>query len=116
MHATRLILSESIMYQLIFRMADEKENGLTATKLSIGYRPKHRNGRLRFAIICSSNMNRSMEAHVQLMNLGFNVQSFGSGKTVKLPGASQNTPNIYEFGVLTYEEIRRDLAKKNKEL
>lgn len=92
------------------------DNVVEITKPTLGYRPKYRKGRLRFAICCSSNMNRSMEAHVQLMNLGFNVQSFGSGKSVKLPGPSQDRPNVYEFGGLTYAEIRRDLTRKNEQL
>jgi RNA polymerase II subunit A C-terminal domain phosphatase SSU72 len=83
---------------------------------TFAYRPPYRNGRLRFAISCSSNMNRSMEAHVQLMNSGFNVKSFGSGTTVKLPGPSPDRPNIYEFDGPTYEEIQRDLTRKNKDL
>jgi len=31
-----------------------------------------------FATVCSSNMNRSMEAHFQLQNKGYHVRSFGT--------------------------------------
>ncbi|XP_023323642.1 RNA polymerase II subunit A C-terminal domain phosphatase SSU72 isoform X4 [Eurytemora carolleeae] len=68
---------------------------------------------LRFAVVCSSNMNRSMEAHARLKKKGFNVRSFGTGDKIKLPGPSLNQPNVYEFGT-SYEEIHSDLARKDK--
>ena len=39
--------------------------------------------KLRFGVICSSNQNRSMEAHNVLQKKGFQVRSFGSGNQVK---------------------------------
>jgi len=68
---------------------------------------------LRLAVVCSSNMNRSMEAHARLQKKGYNVLSFGTGDKIKLPGPSVNQPNVYEFGT-SYEEIYQDLAKKDK--
>jgi len=70
---------------------------------------------LRIAVVCSSNMNRSMEAHARLQKKGFNVHSYGTGDKVKLPGPSASQPNVYEFGT-SYEEIWRDLANKDKTL
>lgn len=70
---------------------------------------------LRFAVVCSSNQNRSMEAHQILSKKGFNVKSFGSGNCVKLPGPSFDKPNVYEFNV-SYDEMFKDLSTKDKTL
>ncbi|CAH0557357.1 unnamed protein product [Brassicogethes aeneus] len=70
---------------------------------------------IRIAVICSSNMNRSMEAHGFLSKKGFNVKSYGTGEKVKLPGEAADKPNVYEFGT-TYDEIFKDLQNKNKTL
>lgn len=70
---------------------------------------------LRIAVICSSNMNRSMEAHAFLSKKGFLVKSYGTGDKVKIPGSAADKPNIYEFGV-SYEEIYKDLLIKDKNL
>lgn len=88
----------------------------TQLQQALRFRQQYRDGRIRFAISCSSNMNRSMEVHDQLKNRGFSVESFGSGSAVKLPGPGPDKPNIYEFGVWTYAEIRHDLISKNHEL
>lgn len=70
---------------------------------------------LKIAIVCSSNQNRSMEAHSFLGKKGFRVQSFGTGNQVKLPGPSPDKPNIYDFSV-TYDEMYKDLMRKDPEL
>jgi len=70
---------------------------------------------LRFAMVCASNMNRSMEAHNLLKNNSFAVGSYGVGQHVKLPGASAREPNVYEFGT-PYKAIYEDLSSKNSEL
>ena len=65
------------------------------------------------AVVCSSNMNRSMEAHGFISKKHFNVDSYGTGDKVKLPGPSADRPNVYDFGT-SYEEIHADLKKKDK--
>ncbi|KAG4071289.1 hypothetical protein HA402_003993 [Bradysia odoriphaga] len=69
---------------------------------------------LSIAVICSSNMNRSMEAHGFLAKKGFKVRSFGTGEKVKLPGTSVDKPNVYEFSQYSYDDIYNDLINKDK--
>ena len=70
----------------------------------------------RYATICSSNMNRSMEAHYFLQKTGFHVRSFGTGTTVRLPGPTPETPNVYPFATVTYKEMYDQLASQNEQL
>ncbi|KAH7706176.1 Ssu72-like protein [Aphelenchoides avenae] len=51
--------------------------------------------------------------NVIVLKRGFKVSSFGSGNSVKLPGASVDKPNVYEFDGTTYDEIFADLKSKD---
>ncbi|KAK8810584.1 hypothetical protein WA158_007159 [Blastocystis sp. Blastoise] len=68
-----------------------------------------------FAVICSSNVNRSVETHDLFMKNGMKVSSYGTGSKVKLPGKRQDTPKIYPFGT-TYAAILADLIKTDEDL
>ncbi|KAL5542280.1 hypothetical protein UlMin_009990 [Ulmus minor] len=69
----------------------------------------------RYAMVCSSNQNRSMEAHFLLKRQGFDVSSYGTGSHVKLPGPSLREPNVYDFGT-PYKHMFDDLRRKDPEL
>ena len=59
---------------------------------------KHKMRKLNIAVVCSSNMNRSMETHSVLAKKNFRVKSFGTGDRIKIPGKSAKEPNVYSFG------------------
>ena len=42
--------------------------------------------KLNMAVVCSSNMNRSMETHSVLAKKNFKISSYGTGDKVKIPG------------------------------
>ncbi|KAL2609069.1 hypothetical protein R1flu_027642, partial [Riccia fluitans] len=71
--------------------------------------------RLRHAMVCASNQNRSMEAHFLLKKQGLDVSSYGTGAHVKLPGPSIREPNVYTFGT-PYGVMFDDLKRKDPEL
>ncbi|XP_077219273.1 ssu72-like family protein [Tasmannia lanceolata] len=71
--------------------------------------------KLRHAMVCSSNQNRSMESHSLLKRHGLDVSSYGTGAHVKLPGPSLREPNVYEFGT-PYKHMFDDLRRKDPEL
>ena len=65
--------------------------------------------KLSIGTVCSSNINRSMEAHVVLQNAGICVESYGTGTQVRLPGKSAMEPAIFKFGT-PYAEMYRSLS------
>jgi RNA polymerase II subunit A C-terminal domain phosphatase SSU72 len=58
---------------------------------------------LSFGVVCSSNINRSMEAHLVLNNAGLRCASYGTGTQVRLPGRTAMEPKIFKFGTPYYE-------------
>ncbi|CAN0881854.1 RNA polymerase II subunit A C-terminal domain phosphatase SSU72 [Linum grandiflorum] len=71
--------------------------------------------KFRYAMVCSSNQNRSMESHALLKRHGFDVSSYGTGSQVKLPGPSIREPNVYDFGT-PYKHMFEELRRKDPEL
>ena len=69
----------------------------------------------RYAMICASNMNRSMAAHNILLHHGYRVDSYGTGKQVKLPGRTQQEAVSFEFGT-KYADIYKQLVEKDEKL
>uniref|UniRef100_H0WPH8 RNA polymerase II subunit A C-terminal domain phosphatase SSU72 n=1 Tax=Otolemur garnettii TaxID=30611 RepID=H0WPH8_OTOGA len=69
---------------------------------------------LRVAVVCMSNINRSMEAHSMLRKKGLSVQSFGIASRVRLPGPGPNFALIYDFAT-PYKEMYNDLLRKDRE-
>jgi RNA polymerase II subunit A C-terminal domain phosphatase SSU72 len=57
-----------------------------------------------------------MEAHLFLKNRKFNVESYGSGNHVKIPGPSIDKPNKWEFGAISYDGMYKHLESEDKEL
>ena len=74
-----------------------------------------RDFKMKFAMVCASNMNRSMEAHNLLKSEGLDVESYGVGSQVKIPGPSAREPNIYQFGT-PYKDIYDELKSKDEAL
>ena len=62
---------------------------------------------LSVATICACNINRSVECHAVLSQVGFTVQSFGAASKVKVPGPIASL--AYPFGT-PYDTIVKDMS------
>lgn len=65
--------------------------------------------KLSYGVVCSSNINRSMEAHLVLGNAGLTTESYGTGTQVRLPGRTAMEPRIFKFGT-PYADMYQSLA------
>jgi RNA polymerase II subunit A C-terminal domain phosphatase SSU72 len=78
-------------------------------KLAANKDATEKENNLKFAMVCSSNMNRSMEAHKQLKRKDLDVSSYGVGTMVRLP-APNNSQAVFAFGT-PYREIYEKLRE-----
>jgi RNA polymerase II subunit A C-terminal domain phosphatase SSU72 len=72
--------------------------------------------KLKFATVCASNQNRSMEAHLRLSQANYPVISFGTGSLVRLPGPTIHQPNVYQFNKTSYDSMYKELEAKDPRL
>ena len=69
-------------------------------------------GKYHYAMICSSNVNRSCAAHKKVKKAGLIASSYGAGAQVKMPG--RNGPRVFPFGT-PYDTIYKSLEEEDKE-
>ena len=69
------------------------------------------NGKYHYAMICSSNVNRSCAAHKKVHKAGLIASSYGAGAQVKMPG--MGGPRVFPFGT-PYDTIYKSLEEENK--
>ena len=93
-------------------VADETEVIVDVEDGDIGPVKRNRDEQLKFAVVCSSNMNRSMEAHKQFLRRNLDVYSYGVGQRIRLPGP--NGQNVFEFGT-SYQLIKDTLIAQGEE-
>lgn len=85
--------------------------GTAGSGASGGGGGKGGSSRYRYAVVCSSNVNRSMEAHVALFNHKLRVGSYGAGRFVRLPVPGGLEGRSFEFGT-PYETMVEELMAK----
>eukprot|EP00953_Heterococcus_sp_UTEX-ZZ885_P002091 1632-Heterococcus_DN1.PRE.3 len=70
----------------------------------------------KYAMVCSSNVNRSVMAQIALTAKNMACDSYGVGTEVKLPGKSRDKPASFKFDQTSYLAMYDQLAKDDKEL
>ena len=61
----------------------------------------------KIAVLCRSNLNRSVAAHIYLKKSGYNVSSYGTRPYTILPGLGKQT-HLFHFGT-PYKTIKTNL-------
>ena len=69
-------------------------------------------GKWHYAMICSSNMNRSCAGHKILHENNLKVASYGAGAQVKIPGV--DGARCFKFGT-SYDEMYKSLEAEDKD-
>ncbi|CAM9269126.1 unnamed protein product, partial [Choristocarpus tenellus] len=78
-------------------------------------RKKETVSRRCFAVVCSSNINRSIMAQKVLEENAIRVRSYGAAREVRLPGKDAKTPKSFAFGT-PYLEIHDELKREDAAL
>eukprot|EP00611_Tribonema_gayanum_P023516 TRINITY_DN4964_c0_g1_i1.p1 TRINITY_DN4964_c0_g1~~TRINITY_DN4964_c0_g1_i1.p1 ORF type:complete len:313 (-),score=73.28 TRINITY_DN4964_c0_g1_i1:130-1068(-) len=69
----------------------------------------------KYAMLCSSNVNRSVLAQIVLEREGVAVASYGVNHSVAMPGKSRASPTVFPFGT-PYLEMHDKLLATDKDL
>ncbi|CAM9396226.1 unnamed protein product [Chrysoparadoxa australica] len=77
--------------------------------------PVPTSGKHRYAMVCSSNINRSVMGQIVLEAAGLACCSYGVGTSVKLPGKDRHSPKVFRFGT-PYLSMHDNLAAEDKRL
>eukprot|EP00945_MAST-04E_sp_MAST-4E-sp1_P000545 g545.t1 len=95
------------------KRAAESEGAGSVSKRAKDYsgQTSAKEGKFHYAMICSSNMNRSCAGHKILKDNNLKVSSYGAGAQVKIPGFKG--ARVFPFGT-PYDSIYKSLESENE--